>query len=89
LLLLLLTALPFSGFNLRNIIWHGFISENEFEDFYTTFLFLLMISLAAKIKSIIPYQHIRKRKLICLDKCPKEYYDFGLGSLVFPSTQTL
>jgi hypothetical protein len=87
--MMMLMTLPFSGLNLRNIIWHGFISEDEFQDFYTTFLFLLMVSLAAKINSTILYQHIRKRKLICLDQFPKEHYDFGLGSLIFPSTQTL
>lgn len=79
---------PPIGLNLRNIVWHGFISDNEFEDFYTTFFFLVMITLAAQVNIVIN-QQLKKRNFVRLDNYPIEYYDFGMGPLVFshPITQ--
>ena len=37
---------PFSGFNLRNILWHGFVSKEEVNEDLVSFLFLTFLSLS-------------------------------------------
>lgn len=46
LLFLIKTSIgPLNGLNLRNIVFHGFISQKEFNPVYTSFLIILMLSL--------------------------------------------
>ena len=42
----MLFAGPPLGLNLRNLVWHGFVDEVEFDRRYVVFLVVLMASLA-------------------------------------------
>jgi hypothetical protein len=68
---------------LRNILWHGFLSEKEFDSYYTSFLFVLMNSLAALFKQLLGTDNaLTKRSLIKLDTLSAELYDYGRGATV-------
>ena len=54
---------PFSGFNLRNIIWHGFVSKNELHSSLVSLLLLVVLSICKVLsdylekekKDVIPF----------------------------------
>lgn len=67
---------------MRNIVWHGFLDPlNEFSCSYTPFIFVLLMSLAQKIKELnIPFIKRSQRDLVV----PLESFDYGKGPYVFP-----
>lgn len=50
---------PLNGLNLRNVIWHGFVTYEEFSPNYTSFFLVLLLSLSTPILSNL----IQRRKL--------------------------
>eukprot|EP01080_Neovahlkampfia_damariscottae_P005249 gene5249-8860_t len=56
---------PPEGLNLRNILWHGFLSFNEFDPDFTSFLFILFIS-TVKLSKEYFQKEIQPIKLISL-----------------------
>jgi hypothetical protein len=41
---------PPIGLNLRNIYWHGFVSEEEFDEAYLSLLVVVMASIAKEFR---------------------------------------
>ncbi|KAL0481703.1 endoplasmic reticulum membrane-associated RNA degradation protein [Acrasis kona] len=48
---------PLQGMNLRNIVWHGFLVDNEFDSRYSSFLILLLLSLPLVSKKELKSLH--------------------------------
>ena len=72
-----------TGLNLRNVLWHGFLSEKEFDAHYTSFVFVLMSSLALIFKQFLGSAGtLPKRPLIQLNAINPELYDYGRGATV-------
>ena len=44
------------GLNLRNIVWHGFLSNHEIKLHHITFLFLLLEKIAIAVKDVPSHQ---------------------------------
>ena len=55
------------GLNLRNLAWHGFLSENELPKHYVSFLLMLTISLAEAANALneqLHFEKLNERQLI-------------------------
>ena len=71
------------GLNLRNILWHGFVSSDEFHGkIFLSFLFVLIFSLSKIFDEFLggDQSQIKRRKMRC-GIFEEEFSDFGLGKL--------
>lgn len=71
---------PPSGLNLRNIIWHGFLSIKEYDTSFTSFLFMLFFT-TLKHLSENNISKFKVRNLI--DFKSEDPLDFGSGPFPF------
>lgn len=79
---------PATGMNLRNIIWHGFISpDQEFEISYTSFLFVLFFTCLDLVSNHKAFIEFKPRKPSIPGK--EVSFDFGCGTSPFESLDGL
>lgn len=69
------------GMNLRNIMWHGFINPDEFDNHYNLFIIVLIYSISyftyGKIKSF------KRRSFFSFSNLKESSFDFGKGERCF------
>lgn len=82
---LICTVGPPCSLNLRNLTWHGFVSAHEFAPSFLSLLLALMASVAKFVVNAGFSLTLKPRPLLRLDTVPDEFFDFGHGSLIFPS----
>lgn len=75
------------GLNLRNMLWHGYLSKHQFHPSYTLFLMFCVLSLP------LPSPDLAERfKTRATVKPPRDFrgyvrhLDFGHGATIFPGT---
>ncbi|XP_065075074.1 endoplasmic reticulum membrane-associated RNA degradation protein-like [Ochlerotatus camptorhynchus] len=75
-LLRLLLGTP-NGINLRNLVWHGFLSEEEVSPFYSNFLLLVLIT----VGDILEERNIAIKHRSCPQDTRKLFQQMGLVSV--------
>lgn len=72
---------PPTGLNLRNIIWHGFISIREYETSFNSYLFILFFTTLKVISEHDISKKFKVRNLINFKS--EDPFDFGHGPFPF------
>ncbi len=79
------------GLHLRNLLWHGFLSKDQFDPGFTSFLMLCVLSLKSPSDHSVTKKFANRANLFP----PKDFkryvdgLDFGLGPSVFPGDQKI